>query len=192
MNYRAMSSIEDFIRENKGMFEISEPDHGHFVRFEERLRKAARRKRLTMVYRISAVAAVGLLLIMSGLWIRLQLNEPQPGQMRLSDVNHEMAEVEFYFTSQISSMTGELNNMNLESETQYQAQWLSEISQMDSVYQNLQRELATHPGDERIIQSMISYYQTKLRVIQHLIGQLRQIQDLSNNSNSTQYESVNY
>ena len=187
-----MSSIEDFIRENKGMFEISEPDHGHFVRFEERLRKAARRKRLTMVYRISAVAAVGLLLIMSGLWIRLQLNEPQPGQMRLSDVNHEMAEVEFYFTSQISSMTGELNNMNLESETQYQAQWLSEISQMDSVYQNLQRELATHPGDERIIQSMISYYQTKLRVIQHLIGQLRQIQDLSNNSNSTQYESVNY
>ena len=187
-----MSSIDDFIRENKGMFDANEPDQGHFMRFEERLRKAARRRRLTVMYRVSAVAAVGLLLIMSGLWIRLQLNETQPGQMRLSDVNHEMAEVEFYFTSQISSLTGELNEINLETEPRYQAQLLDEISQMDSVYQNLQKELATHPGDERIIQSMISYYQTKLRVIQHLIGQLRQIQDFSNNSNSTQYESVNY
>ena len=48
---------------------------------------------------------------------------------------------------------------------------------MDSVYSQLQKDLKMNPGDERILQAMIEYYQTKLNALNTIINQLSQIQN---------------
>jgi len=185
-----MDQLEKWIRENKTMFNKEEPNIGHLARFESKLRQNARQKRIRIMYRISGIAAVGLIAILSSIWIYTKVNPASPGALRLGELNSELAEVEFYFTSQIDNLTSELDQLPVISENEYKTQMLSEINQMDSVYKNLQTELAAHPGDDRIVQAMILYYQTKMKVIQDILQQLRSIQDF-NNSKSNQYESVN-
>jgi hypothetical protein len=52
---------------------------------------------------------------------------------------------------------------------------------MDSIHKELQRKLGTNPGDDRVINAMITYYQTKLGVMKIFLNTLTQIKQ-SNNS----------
>ena len=173
------------------MFHLDEPGDGHFERFEARLKTQQRKSKIRLAYKVSRIAAIELLVITSSLWAYSKLFDNDPTMMRLSDVNPEMAEVEFFFTSQIEYMTDQVKNIEMPSEEEIKEEMLQEIHNMDSIYLNLQVELATYPGEERIVESMIRYYKTKLVVIERIINQLTQIQE-NNNNKKNQYESVNF
>ena len=57
---------------------------------------------------------------------------------------------------------------------------------MDSLMKQLQRDLKTNPGDERIINAMISHYQMKLGVMNQILDQL---ENINNNHQSSNHES---
>ena len=63
---------------------------------------------------------------------------------------------------------------------------------MDSIYDNLQKELGANPNNERVIQAMIRHYQTKLKIMSDILDRLQGIQKLNNSQlkNQNQYESV--
>jgi hypothetical protein len=66
----------------------------------------------------------------------------------------------------------------------------SEMRSMDSVYVQLQKELKTNPGDDRIISAMIEHYQTKLEVMTYIINQLNTIRNENKNSNQDEKVSL--
>lgn len=188
-----MDQLEKFIRDNREQLMDHEPAAGHMDRFEKRLKETARKTRIIhMTRRISRMAAVALLALMSSLWIYNELTGQNDPLMRLSDVSADMQQVEFYYTTQINQYCSDLKSNELISETDYAEAMTAELEQMDSVYLQLQKELGAHPNDERIVTAMIRHYQTKLQVLTGILEKLEQIQQ-QNNSNSNiqnQYESV--
>ncbi|MBT3748663.1 MAG: hypothetical protein HN936_02880 [Bacteroidetes bacterium] len=187
-----MDQLEKIMRENKELFMEQEPSEGHFNRFEKHLIQQNRKtKTISLAKRISRVAAIGLLAIMSSMWAYNEFLAPAE-LISLGDVNQEYQEVEFYFTSQINSKYQELQDNELLNDVDYQNTLSDEMTQMDSIYTHLQKELGSNPGDERIINAMIKLYQTKLQVITNILIQLESIQQQNNpiNKNQNQYESV--
>jgi hypothetical protein len=85
-----MDTIEDFIKENKEMFMHTEPPEGHFERFEKRLTMLQHRNKIRFITRISSIAAIGLLLIASSIFIYDRFFDRQPVLLNLGDVNPQM------------------------------------------------------------------------------------------------------
>jgi hypothetical protein len=62
-----------------------------------------------------------------------------------------------------------------------------EMDEMDHLYQDLQKEYTKNPNDERVINAMIEYYQTKLNIINTIKTDLEYIKTIKNkNHENTQ------
>jgi len=184
-----MSNIEDLIRENKEMFNYEEPMEGHFERFEARLRTQNRRSRLRSLYRVASIAAVGLVLIVSSIFIYDKFYDRDNGSVTLGDINPELGKVEYYFTSQIDEATVSLDSLRKYSDEGTQKMIDREFAELDSLHTQLTEKLGTNPNDERIINGLITYYQTKLKIMEHFITTLNQIKQIKNQKNQN-YEST--
>ena len=53
-----------------------------------------------------------------------------------------------------------------------------ELAEMDSMFVNLQKEYNSNPNDERIINAMIEYYQTKLDIVNTIKTDLENVKQL--------------
>jgi len=162
-------------------------------RFEQRLNQQNRKtKVISLTRRISRIAAVGLLALMSSMWAYNEFIKPEVKPLSLSDMSQEYREVEFYFTSQIDLKYEDIIDNEVLNDSQYKDFLNLELESMDSVYLNLKEELGANPHDERVIDAMINYYYTKLKVMNEIIDQLTIIQEdnESHTNNQNQYESV--
>jgi hypothetical protein len=177
-----MKTIESIIRENKDFFE-QEPSDGHLERFnrllEARFRKSAP-KRSIVPYLLRA-AVVTLLVTLSSLWVWDNFLSPDSRRMTLGDVSPQYREVENYYIHQVNLMEGEIKDANLITNPEQKEMLLKEMRSMDSVYVSLQKELKANPNDERIINAMIEHYQTKVDVMNYIIGQLKAIRNENQN-----------
>ncbi|MFA6127458.1 MAG: hypothetical protein WC699_09145 [Bacteroidales bacterium] len=184
-----MKTIEDFIKENKEMFINIEPREGHFERFEEKLSHQKRRNKIRFLTRISSIAAIGLLLITSSIFIYDRYFDKEPIMYSLGDVNPQMQKVEYYYTAQIDQLSVGLDSLSTEAQENIKTMMSGELAEMDSIHRELQRKLGANPGDERVVNAMITYYQTKLGMMKSFINTLTQIRQ-NNNSNNDKNENT--
>jgi hypothetical protein len=184
-----MNTLDDFIKENKEMFMNIEPPEGHFERFGERLRQQQRRKKIRFITRISSIAAVGLLLIASSIFVYDHYFDNRPQLLNLGDVNPQMNKVEYYYTSQIDQLSVGLDSLSADSQESLKKMMAGELAEMDSIHHELQKKLGSNPGDERIVNAMITYYKTKLGMMKSFLNTLNQIKQ-TNNSKNENYEST--
>ena len=182
-----MKTIEDIIRNNKDFFD-EEPLEGHFERFKNRLEpkiQIAPVKRSIVPYLLRA-AVVTLLVTLSSLWTWDHFLSSGSQRMKLGQVSPQYKEVENYYVHQVNLMENEIVNIDLKNNPQQKEVLMKEMKSMDSVYVSLQKELKAHPDDERIINAMISHYQTKLDVMSYIVNQLKTIKN--NNTNTKENE----
>jgi len=183
-----MDWLDELIKENKEMFATDEPLDGHYGRFEERLRREKKRHQIRLAFRILSVAAMGLVLVASSIFIYERLVGGKPAVMYLRDVNPEMSRVEYYFTTQIEQTTAGIDSLAAFSDEATRSLMNREMAEMDSVHTALTRQLGQYPGDERIINAMIGYYRTKLEIMNSFLltlEQIRQEQQFNNNNYET-------
>jgi hypothetical protein len=187
-----MNNLENIMKENKALFMDQEPASGHVKRFEKKLNKQNNRKKIVqLTYKISKVAAIGLLVLMSGLWAKNQFFVTDNQPMTLSAVGNDYKEIEMYYTSQISNKYQQLEESQLLSNEAYKDILLSEITEMDTIYLELQQELGANPNDERIVQAMIRHYHTKLQVINGILDRFQEIQNMNQQqSKQNEYENT--
>ncbi|MBA7584985.1 hypothetical protein ES708_26954 [subsurface metagenome] len=86
-------------------------------------------------------------------------------------------EVEVYYKQQVNLRYGQIRNMDIFSDSIQRSMLLKELSDMDSIYINLQGELEANPKDKRIINAMIEHYQLKVDVMNQILHQLEQIKN---------------
>lgn len=188
-----MDELEKIMRENSAEFLNQEPSVGHFERFDQKLARQNRKGRIIhMSKKISRIAAIGLLVLMSSMWAFNEFSQSGQQSVKLGDISQEYQDVEFFFTSQIDSRYQDIQNCQVIEDEEYKSSLLEEINQMDSIYDNLQKELGANPNNERVIQAMIRHYQTKLKIMSDILDRLQGIQKLNNSQikNQNQYESV--
>ncbi|NOZ48040.1 MAG: hypothetical protein GXO79_14880 [Chlorobi bacterium] len=169
-----MKEIGDYIKKNKSFFNDAEPLTGHLDRFKTKLggdsKKVTFFKSSVKYFR---AASVIILIALSSLWIYEKFTKPaMKEQISLGEVSPEYKEVEFYYTRLYKTKLTELSGMKkIDPEVVVELK-KDEFTELDSLYRVLQKDLGSNNNDERIINAMIEYYQTKVELLNQIILQL--------------------
>jgi hypothetical protein len=188
--------IEELVSENlKGLNE-NEPQEGHFGRFEAKLEAMNKRKKvipLNVVWKIAAAAVFAFLVVnQSIIWFSPDNRNLSPGtgtsEITLASVSSEYEEVEFYFTNAINvglNQWESLVNQGLISEEE-QLMMENELDEFEQVFTKLQGDLSSSPNDDRVINAMLDYYQTKLSLINMIVEKLQEVKQKNNMNHETE------
>lgn len=179
--------IEDLILNNLKELNDMEPMDGHFERFQAKLDKQHKTKRINfgIVWKVAAAAVFAFLAVNQAviyLAPEKQKQAENQAEFSLSSVSPEYREVEFYFTNAIADGLNQWNtlkNDGLISENEQEAMNL-ELAEFEERYKNLQSDLAINPNDERVINAMLEYYQAKLDIINLIVGKLEEVKEKKN------------
>jgi len=176
-----MKDLGDLIKNNKAFFDNSEPQNGHFERFEAKLKAESKKKRFlpkTIVF--LRVASIAILVVLSSLWLLERFEDTKKDiSIALGEISPEYKEVEFYYTRLYDSKIEEFNKVK-EIDPELEAELLkNEFQELDSIYKALQKELGANKEDERIINAMIGYYQTKIEILNQIIFQLNNVKEIN-------------
>ena len=180
-------NIEKLILGNIDALNDNEPMDGHFARFEAKLAEQNKAKRtisLNLILRVAA-AIVFVFLATNQAFIYFSpdnqgiFNSKQKSpSITLASISPEYQEVEYYYTSSINTGIEQWNKWideGLISEDE-QTMMNDELAEFETLYKNLQTDLAANPNDERVINAMLEYYQAKLSVINIIITKLEEVQ----------------
>jgi hypothetical protein len=169
--------LERLILNNQHSFQNDEPLEGHFERFEARLQKASKPVRkfdFRIVLKIAAIVVFALLAVnQARIWFTPEKKET----LSLGSISPEYREVEFYYTNAIQLGMIQLDGLKkdgLISETEQQMM-LKEQTEFDQMYQKLLTDLKAHPDDERVINAMLEYYQSRMNVLSMVINKLKEV-----------------
>lgn len=175
-----MSDLEKYIMENREKFSDEEPGAGHSGRFGEKLRSGRRPSRKVRFRHILQVAASVAILIASGVVI-VKSNQGS-GKTAAVEIPEQYQEAYDYYVNQVNYRYDEISSFNFTEEEQKEM-LMNELSEMDTYYQDLLKELDAQPGDERVINALIRHYQMKVSVMDRIIEQLNQINDINKKEN---------
>jgi hypothetical protein len=187
--------IEELIAKNLEGLNDNEPPAGHFERFESRLEDFRKRKKvisLNFIWKAAAAAMFAFLIVNQAIiWFstdnNTQINETG-NQITLASVSPEYEEVEFYYTNAINVGLNEWERLMSEGLISEEEQQMmdAELSEFEQIFEKLQGDLATSPNDERVINAMLEYYQTKLSIIHMIIEKLEEVKQKTNTSHETE------
>jgi hypothetical protein len=184
-----MNDLDNIIQKNRELFNTNEPSDGHFERFEQKLNKLNSTKKTYTFGYILKAAAVAILVVLSGLWVFDNINETKINEgIALSEISPEYGEVEMYYTHLVNQKFGEIKQSTSLDSLQKEI-LVHELNNMDSIYENLKKDLTENPNDKRVINAMIQHYQLKVEVMNQILSQLQQVQNI-NNQKLENYEST--
>lgn len=173
-----MDEVNKIIKEHRAEFE-EEPIEGHFDRFGERLRKSGLNQKDRHISPFIKVAAALIIVLLSAnLVVHFRITKPKDKESVV--LKSDLREASFYYTNSINNGIRDLEQMAKEGigSKQEIIQIKQELSGMDSLFVNLQQEYKANPNDERIINAMIEYYQTKLDIVNTIKSDLENVKQL--------------
>ncbi len=173
--------IEKFIEENMELFSNAEPADGHFERFEEKLKilDSKRKFNSALLWKIAAAVVFAFLAVNQTLiWLKPADNR----NVSLATYSPQYRDVEFYYTSAINASLSQWEKFNRDgmvSETENEMMQ-NELQAFEKMHLNLQKELKANPYDDRVINAMLEFYQSKLSIISMVVEKLKEVQTINN------------
>jgi hypothetical protein len=169
--------LEKLIIENRAFIMDEEPDEGHIERFQVKLNQQKKHK---LIWRNGLkIAAAVVFVLMAVNQARLYLTPEKKTEITLSSISNEYREVEFYYTSAIDGSLTEWERMEKEGLISASDQQImnNEMKEFEQMYHKLQQELEANPGDERVINAMLEFYQSKLNVVTMVVEKLKEVKE---------------
>lgn len=183
-----MDKLEKLFSENREAFE-EEPQEGHFDRFEAKLDQynPVKKRKLNAWPFLKIASVLIITLLVANLLIYVIPAKKTNNIQQFA--NSEMNETANFYTVRINSGMSQLKTMadqGIGSEQEL-LQVKKEMEEMDKLYQDLQKEYSKNPNDERVVNAMIEYYQTKLNIINTIKSELENVKTIKNkNHENTQ------
>lgn len=172
--------IEKIITDNLDELNRVEPPEGHFERFENRLAQQLKSGfNWKTVWRIAAAVVFVLL---AGNQIRLWVSSGNDKITDLASLSPEYAEVEYYYKTSIQQGINAWDEFAAagiitDEDRQIMEQ---ELDEFEKKFEEIQKEFQANPYDERVINAMIGYYQSKLNVITMIVNKLQEVKQQKN------------
>jgi hypothetical protein len=169
--------LERLILYNRQSLLNEEPPQGHFERFEAKLRKTEKPVRKINFQALLKIAAMVVFALLAVNQARIYFFPQKQKTLSLGSISPEYREVEFYYTSSIQlgmDQWEKLKKEGLISESEQQMMH-KEQAEFDQMYQKLQEDLKANPDDERVINAMLEYYQTRMNVMNLVINKLKEV-----------------
>jgi len=181
-----MDNLERIFKQHEEMFNQEEPSQEHLTNFLDKLNKEKKKERFFVLPLFLKVAAIAIFVALSGVF-GYRLHVYKINKYGLGGISPEYNEVELYYTSNINTQIKLIENLEVYQPGQEHELLCKELQNMDKLYQQLKKEMMANPGDERLIQAMIKYYQAKSNILNKIIEQLYQVkQQKANNYETTQ------
>ena len=188
---KAKDNIEELILNNLEGLNENKPMDGHFERFEAKLKTQHKKRKITfnVVWKVAA-AVIFVLLATNQTFIYFSPNQQSPfynsrnnNEVTLASVSTEYEEVEFYFTNAINVGLNQWNSLNDDGFISEEEQKMmdDELAEFEDRFKTLQTDLAANPKDERVVNAMLEYYQTKLSVINMIVNKLEEVKQKNSN-----------
>ena len=175
-----MMHIDEYIKSNVDAFD-SVPSAGHFERFEAKLKERRLHNRRRLVRRSMRIAGVGVLLIMSSLYVGQQFFSTDSDHY----INPELQQAEYYYKTQISDGLTTISRLGDVLSEEQQAALMQEMGVADSMFQELQMALSATPDDPRVIDAMLQHYRVKALVVDRIVNDLERINKIHNDETKT-------
>lgn len=175
--------LERLISNNRHSIQDEEPLEGHFERFEARLEKASKLSRTINFRPVLKIAAIVVFALLAVNQARIWFFPEKKETLTLGSISPEYREVEFYYTNAIQMGMNQWEKLDQEgfiSESEQLAMQKEQL-EFDKVYQKLQGDMKANPGDERVINAMLEYYQARMNVITLIINKLQDVKQQKNN-----------
>ena len=162
-----MDKLENFIRENRQHFDDEVPGLRVWSSIQNELDKKPH-SWLQWLRPLRVAAAVVALLLAGGA-MGAYWTSSHNRVAALSDVSPDYAEMQRYFDQEIQSMMTQLANYEQAGTV------MADISELDSVYQELQEELKYTPAGnrEKVVQAMIANYKAKIDLLEQVLEKLQ-------------------
>lgn len=186
---KTKDKIEELIFENLDALNDNEPLDGHLERFQKKLGNLEKKSkfRFGMIWKVAA-AVIFVLMAINQISIYTSPNKsPLFGftsakEITLASLSPEYKEVELYYTNSINTGIAQWNSFSKEGFVSEEEQKVmnEELKEFEQVYKNLQTDMKANPTDERVINAMLEYYQTKLSIINMIVNKLQEIKNQKN------------
>lgn len=192
---KAKDNIEEIILKNLEALNDNEPMEGHFERFEAKLKAQNKKKVISLNLLLKVAAAIVFVLLatnqafiyFSSGKTDLLSTKLKSHEVTLASVSPEYEEVEFYYTNAINVGLNQWNELKSEGFVSEEEQHMmnDELKEFEELQKSLQTDLAASPQDERVINAMLEYYQSKLSVINMIVAKLQEVKTLKENSHNS-------
>mgnify|MGYP004531796621 CR=1 FL=1 len=163
--------IEDYIRNNKSSFDTEMPGEQLWLKMEQELNRANRKK---PGIRLWISIAASLLVILS---ITYMYNQKGKDISTISQVNPSQARKQFQFTSMIEQKTDSLQVYAADNPELYH-KFTSDLERIQADYTLLKQDLVKSPNQEFIIRAMERNLELQLQVVSQqlqIINKVRQV-----------------
>jgi len=188
---KAKDNIEEIILKNLEQLNDSEPQEGHFERFEAKLNAQNKKKKITfsVVWKVAA-AVIFVLLATNQAYIYLSpdhqgsiFGTTKNNDITLASVSEEYKEVEFYYTNAINVGLDKWSSLADDGFISEEEQLMmdEELNEFEDRFKTLQQDLKANPNDERVVNAMLEYYQVKLSVINMIVNKLEEVKQTNKN-----------
>jgi hypothetical protein len=161
--------MDDFIRNNAEHFNTEEPPEGHLNRFYEKLGasgKYGKTRLLALMLRVAAILVVGIFIA------AIMYKSVTTYHSVLQDdscPNRELCEAEDFYSRQVEKYYNRIEKMPFNNDPTTRKEILKELREMDSQVAVMKEDLKQNPNDERVIHSIINYYQEKIDLMDMII-----------------------
>lgn len=167
------------IFESEDLGDVFEPSIEHRSNFAQKLDAEMKHKpegvQLHISYSFMRIAAVAVVLItaisFAWFWDQSRVNA-SPQSMTLADVSEKYKEVEFFYQEQMSTRLISLETADNEQNKLVYKEALERLNHLDMNYTKLENDLASNPGNTRIVYAMIKNYQLRITVLETLLNKL--------------------
>ena len=167
-----MKTIDDFIRQNGGLFESEEPGSGHEERFKSRLNKLHSTHGTglkVLIFRVAAVLLLGMVITYFAVKEFRVINN-QINSIAIDKPNRELNEAEKFYTAQLSIYYDKIQQLGFNNDKAEKKKVLQELSAMDEQVQAMKYDLKQNPDDERVMSAIINFYQVKIEMMDVIIA----------------------
>ncbi len=181
--------LKDFVDQHREDFDAAQPPHMDFssLGVEPEQKAAPKMIPITWLYRVAAVFLV--LLGVGAFWVTFTKNTEQSNlaeetseetveqEFSLSELSPEMAELEKYYSQELSSKQKLLDEMG------YGDAISEELNLLDQEFTTLKTELGENVDNHLIVNEMIKNYKLKLDLLESVLNDLQENYDDKNLTN---------
>lgn len=167
--------IDTLFKDLEGSFDIHETPNGHQKRFLERLNEVEKpsEKKIGWWKPLSIAASIALLIAVGSTFIKTT-----PSEKDLASVSPEMEQTQSFFTSTITKELQKLKSVTAPETQELVNDALNQIDILEKEYKILKTDLAASGNDKRVIYAMITNFQSRITLLQHVLEKIEEIKTL--------------
>jgi hypothetical protein len=152
--------LEQFIAENRDQFDLYDPADKVWNRINGRIHKG---RRLPNFKTIIWWAAVVLVIFSASFLLQeyLHRNDMLTGKK-------ELQEAEIYYTNMVNEKIQEIEPL-LKNHPELGDELKNDLSELDSIYSALQKDLKDNIANDEVVEAMILNYRLKLQILEDLL-----------------------